>query len=187
MVEDKLYECGECGKKYGSKETLQEHSRLVHGHPTVLTGSSGFDLSGLKKFSSYINLSFGLGLVFGMMIMLGGVLAYSTFYTPPAHQIDVTVVTCDNCSYGKFRNATDELFNADYKEVDYKSKKGQSLIDKYNIKYVPAFIFDKKSLEEADNFTLVRPGLAEFKDAYVIPDEGVKKAQMLSHGFQLPE
>ncbi|MBC5792581.1 MAG: hypothetical protein H8Z69_00935 [Nanohaloarchaea archaeon] len=132
----------------------------------------------------YVNRSFGLGLAFGVILSSMILVAGPTVLEESKISVPVTVVTCDNCSYGKFQNATDRMFNADYNEVNYESEKGQELTQKYELNYVPAFIFDRK-VENAEAFNRVKPTLVEFEDAYVIPDAGVKVAQRLSEGISL--
>lgn len=98
--------------------------------------------------------------------------------------VTVTVVTCDSCSYEKFRNATDRMFDAQYREVDYSSEKGRRLVEKYNLYYVPGFIFSSE-IEKAEAFNRVKPTLVKMDGEYVIPDRDPKVAQRLSSGVSL--
>lgn len=138
----------------------------------------------LEALKTHLNKSFGAGLIIGVIISSVAFVGMPMFLEESKLTVPVTVVTCDNCSYGKFQNATDRMFNTEYREVDYNSEEGQNLIEKYNINYVPAFIFDRK-VEDAEALNRVEPTLVKFEDAYVIPDAGVKVAQRLSNGISL--
>lgn len=98
--------------------------------------------------------------------------------------VGITVVSCENCSYSKFRETTGELFPTEYREVGYRSEEGQRLIQKYELNYIPGFIFDRE-VRDAENFTRIRSVLVEFDDAYVLPDRGIEAAQRVSDGIQL--
>ncbi len=191
MPEKEIHECPECGKKFGTREILEEHSRLEHGSSSILdlVPEKGVDLEDFRSQVSRLRpdsfSSFGYGFLVGLLVALlafGGFSYYQSL--DPGVPVEVTVVTCDNCSYERFRTATDRLFNTRYTEVDYRSERGQELIERYNLKYVPGFIFEPE-VEEAENFTRVKSVLVRFEDAYVLPDEGNKAAQRLSSGIVL--
>lgn len=136
----------------------------------------------VKKF---LNKSFGLGLLAGLLIATSVFSGY-LYLDSLDHrtEVPITVITCEECNYEDFKKATDRMFNTNYREVNYKSEEGQELIQKYNLKYVPAFAFDKK-VENAKAFERTKSSLVKFEDAYVIPDEGRKVAQRLSEGKSL--
>lgn len=139
-----------------------------------------------RRFGKYLNFSFGLGLLAGIFIASTAFSGY-IYWDSLDHRttVPITVVTCDSCDYERFRNATDRMLKTEYSEVDYQSTKGQELIQKHNLKYVPGFVFDREQLEKAENFTSIRSTLAESEDAYIIPDEGIEVAQRLSEGEYL--
>lgn len=177
-------ECPECGKLFGSEETLEEHVNLEHDGKSSLEDKQ-FEFK-VPSLGRYWNRSFGLGLLTGVLLTATAFSGYIYWNSlDHSQEVTVTVLTCDNCSYGKFRNATDRMFKTEYREVDFQSSEGQQLIQKYSLNHVPGFIFNGTQLERADNFTRVRNTLGEFEDAYVIPDDRVETAQRLSDGFEL--
>lgn len=185
MTEEK-FECPECGKVFGSEETLKDHSKMEHGRIARIKEDPVEELrEQMPDFRKFLNASFGLGLLIGIILTsaaFGGYLYWESL--DHRTEVPIKVVTCDNCSYDKFQRATDRMFKTSYTEVDYQSEEGQQLIQKYNLKYVPGFVFNR-SVENAVNFSRVKPSLVEFDDAYVIPDEGVTIAQRLSDGRSL--
>lgn len=182
---EERFQCPECEKYFGSGETLREHARLEHSKTVQIVDESGRIGGFSKAFNPYLNKSLAIGLLLGIVISTTAFSGY-TYWDSLDHRtpVPITVVTCENCSYSKFENATDRMFNAHYEEVNYQSSQGQQLINKYDINYVPAFIFDKKA-EKAGDFYKVKPILVEFKDAYVIPDRGDLVAQRYSEGIKL--
>ncbi len=145
----------------------------------------GTDLQELwRNLKPYLNVSFALGLVLGVLLTTAVFAGYSYLSMERGVPVEVTVVTCDNCSYQKFRDTTDRIFNAEYEEVDYRSDRGKELIQRYNLQYVPGFIFSK-DIRESSNFTYVQSSLVEFEDAYVLSDEDNRAAQRFSQGRQL--
>jgi hypothetical protein len=185
---DEDYECPECGKHFGSAETFQAHVDHEHsGELGMQTGSPvDFDTGRLRqRVRENLNRSFAMGLVIGLLIASAGFSGY-IYWDSLDHRttVPVTVVTCDNCSYDKFKTATDRIFKTNYEEVDYQSERGQELVNEYNAKYVPLFIFDKK-VDEAENFYRVESILVEFDNAYVLPDRSPRAAQRLSNGTSL--
>ncbi len=184
---EETYECPECGKKFGSEETLYDHFEMEHGSVDFLgsrrTGEKR-PVDILKSIRPYLNVSFALGLAAGFLLTTSLFTGYSYLSQDRGIPVEITVVTCDNCSYDRFRDTTDRLFNTRYEEVDYRSERGQELIMKYNLKYVPGFVYSR-DIEEAKNFTYVRASLVEFEDAYVLADEGNPVAQRFSEGMQL--
>lgn len=176
------FECPECSRNFGSEGLLREHEEMEHGSFTGM--EEGFELE-FPDFGKHLNRSFALGLLVGLLVASAGFSGY-LYWDSLDHrpEVPITVVTCDNCSYDRFQTATDRVFNTRYSEVDYRSQEGQELIGKYNIKYVPAFIFNKK-VEDLEGFKRVKHVLVEFEDAYVIPDRGNRVAQRLSSGKEL--
>lgn len=172
------FECSECGKVFGEKETLEEHYQLEHENSL----RNRFPAPISRKC---LNKSLGIGLLLGVVLSSAAFSGY-LYWDSMDHrtEVPVTVVTCDECEWDKFQKTTDRIFRASYREVDYQSEEGQELIDKYNLKYVPGFIFDRK-LEQAGNFSKAEPMLVKSDDAYVLPDEGIKAAQRLSNGTRL--
>lgn len=171
-------ECRECGKVFKSRDALRKHARIEHRQEPDFVKPQGFSLSHLfdaEKAAKGLALGFVLAAVtFGL---------YASLFAP--QPVEVTVVTCDNCSYGEFRNTTGELFEVEYREVSYDSEEGQKLIERYGIGYVPAFIFDR-SVSEKENFAKINSTLKEFEDTYVLPDGRMPAAQRVSSGgFEL--
>lgn len=172
-----------CGKKFSSEEYLEDHFELEH--PDIkqidfeeVNGKLSY---GLRK---YLNRSAIIGFVIGFLVASAGILGVFFLQDVMKEEVDVTVVTCDECSFERFKTATDRMFEANYNEVDYESTKGEDLIAKYNLNYIPGFIFEK-NVKEKDNFTQVRGALVEFEDAYVMSDAGEETAQRFSEGFSL--
>ncbi len=191
MAEEK-FECPQCGNILGSEDLLKEHVKLEHGSSShqenTREKSQVFDkLSHLRNFRPESRKSFTAGLVVGMLVT-GIAFSGFLYWSSLDHRVTVpvTVVTCDNCSYDEFQDATDRMFKARYQEVDYQSEEGQQLIEKYDISYVPAFIFDKK-IERAEYFEKVESALVKFEDAYLIPHKRARTAQRLSEGRALEQ
>ena len=184
-MEEKL-ECPECGKLFGEEETLEEHFELEHDSEPVIE-EKGIEIE-FPDFRKYWNRSLSLGFLVGILMTAAAFSGFLYWDSMDHRQkVPITVVTCDNCTYQQFRTATDRMFRAEYNEVDYDSEEGQRLIQKYNLKHIPGFIFDGPKLEKAENFTRVRNSVVSFEDAYVIPDEGAETAQRLSKGFELEQ
>ncbi len=189
MAEER-YQCPLCEKYFGSEETFSEHARIEHDTEAVDMEEDDplLDVNGLMAKIRYnFNRSFLLGLVLGLVVS-GAAFSGYTYWESLDHRVEVpvTVVTCDDCSYGEFQNATDRLFNAEYRQVDYQSSEGQELVEKYDLQYIPAFIFDPQ-VKEAEDFYKVEPVMIEYEDAYVILDRGNLVAQRLSEGIELEE
>ncbi len=181
------YECPECGKKFGSEETLHDHFEMEHESVDFLESRRAGEKRPVDLFKAirpYLNVSFALGLMAGFLITTAAFTGYAHLSKDRGVPVEITVVTCENCSYDRFRDTTDRLFNTRYEEVDYRSNRGRELITRYNLKYVPGFVYSK-DIEEAKNFTYVRASLVEFDDAYVLADEGNRVAQRFSKGMQL--
>lgn len=187
-MKENRFKCSECGKIFGSEDTFEEHSMLEHQGEAETESAESWRLmfDSLKSAGKKLRSSFMGGFLIGLIIASAAFSGY-IYYDSIDKRTDVpvTVVTCESCEYEKFRDATDRMFKASYTEVDYRSEEGQRLIEKYDLKYVPGFIFDRKKLEKAENFTAVEPTLVKNEDAYVIPDEGVEVAQRLSTGIPL--
>lgn len=182
------FKCSECGKLFGSEDTFREHSELEHQGEAEIESAETWKImfSRFKSAGNSLSSSFAGGLLVGLIIASAAFSGY-IYWDSMDHRttVPVTVLTCDSCEYDKFKDATDRMFKAQYREVDYQSDEGQQLIQKHNLKYVPGFIFDAGQLEKAENFTSVKPTLVESQDGYVIPDEGVEVAQRLSKGKAL--
>lgn len=183
---DEDYECPECGRHFGSADTFEAH--IDHEHSGSLETDETLDLDigkVWKRARSHLNRSFALGLILGLVVASAGFSGY-LYWDSLDHRttVQVTVVTCDNCSYDRFKTATDRIFKTEYEEVDYESERGQELVQEYNAKYVPLFIFDRK-VEKAENFYRVESILVEFENAYVLPDKSPRAAQRLSNGTSL--
>ena len=180
------FKCPECGKIFGQEETFREHADIEHEGIISVDEARETVRTRFSKIRDEIDLSFGLGLLIGILMTSAAFSGY-IYWDSMDHRtsVPITVVTCDNCEYDRFKSATDRMFKTNYKEVDYKSEEGQRLIERYNLKYVPGFIFDRVQLEKAENFTSVRSTLVQSEEAYIIPDEGVEVAQRLSKGITL--
>ncbi|MFT4867572.1 MAG: hypothetical protein ACI9LV_000173 [Candidatus Nanohaloarchaea archaeon] len=172
------YRCSECGKIFGSGDTLLKHWDLEHGGIEQKNELAEF---GIPETSLDRESAAGFAIGFLLTAALIGGFVYMQSQEPA---VDITVVTCENCSYGEFRNTTGELFKVNYHEVDYRSEEGQRLVEKYDLYYVPGFIFDRE-VENRENFTRIESVVVEFDDAYVLPDKGVTAAQRVSEGRSL--
>lgn len=139
-----------------------------------------------SRFGKYANISFGLGLLIGVFLASTAFSGYM-YWDSLDHRttVPITVVTCDSCEYERFKDATDRMLKTQYREVDYQSEEGQTLIQEHNLKYIPGFVFSGEQLENAENFSSMQSTLVDSKDAYVIPDEGMEVAQRLSKGEYL--
>lgn len=172
-------ECPECGKVFSSEEYLDKHIEVDHGGEILEVPDESFEF---KPDIEEIDRKFLIGLATGLIVVLALIAGYS--YMESMDRVEITVVTCESCDYSSFRQTTDELFNTNYREVDYQSEEGQQLIEKYDLFYVPGFIFEKE-VENRENFTRIRAVLVEFEDAYVLPDKGNEAAQRMSEGISL--
>lgn len=171
------HRCSECGKAFSSDEMLEKHLDLEHGGKGHSTEKTSFD------FSLPLDKKQLTGFMIGFMLTAALIGGY-TYLDNREPTVGITVVTCDNCSYSEFRETTDEILKTDYREVNYKSEEGWELVEKYDLYYVPGFIFDK-NVEKAENFTRIESIAVKFKDAYVLPDKGVEAAQRVSKGKSL--
>ncbi|MFT4892686.1 MAG: hypothetical protein ACI8Z7_000468 [Candidatus Nanohaloarchaea archaeon] len=171
------HRCSECGKIFSEEELLERHIELEHG------GNAGKEAVDKGRFSiSGISRENVFGLILG--VVLAVVLIAGFNYVNADKPVEVTVVTCGNCSYSEFRDSTGELFDVEYREVNYSSSEGQRLIEKYDLYYVPGFIFEKE-VEDRENFTRIKSVVVEFDESYVLPDKGVTAAQRVSDGKSL--
>lgn len=177
MEKEKL-RCGECGETFTSEEYLEEHYHVEHPGKTPST-DSGRDF-GLPSFEK----NFRNGVLTGLLAAAALIVAFQGYQAYSYNPVEVTVVTCDNCSYERFKGATERYFDVTYEEVDWDSNEGEEMIQRYNVNYIPAFIFEK-DVEERKNFTRVRNALVEFEDAYVMSDQRNEAAQRFSKGFNL--
>lgn len=195
------HRCGECGKNFGSEDTLEKHLEMDHSSSSdigqekvdrdlkpnreqVIGAMLGFLLAALfiSGFNYVQEADFETEHDFPDI--KGEIGSYYNDLAEPT--VEITVVTCDNCSYSRFRDETDKLMKTEYREVDYRSKEGKKLIEKYDLSYAPGFIFEKE-VEKAENFTRIESVLIEFEDAYVLPAEGVEAAQRMSEGMELEQ
>lgn len=171
-------ECSRCGEKFTSEKYLREHYSTEHpGKEPRLESASDFKLSEFEK-------DFRSGVLTGLMIAAFAVVAFQGYQSYTYNPVDVTVVTCENCSHERFKGATERYFDVRYEEVNWESSRGQELIEKYNANYIPLFVFEK-DVESHRNFTRVRNALVEFEDAYVMSDQRNEAAQRFSKGFNL--
>ena len=193
------HRCGECGKNFGSEDILEKHEEIEHD--TYAKEKRNKNINDLKPdreqvigaFLGFLLAAFfisGVNYVQSAEFDVGDTVpnigenlgSYYDDITEPTVQI--TVVTCDNCSYSRFREETNSIMKADYREVDYRSEKGQKLVERYKLNHIPGFIFDSE-VERAENFTEIESILVEFEDAYIIPDKGIEAAQRMSDGKEL--
>ena len=182
-MEEENLECAECGEHLGNEELLREHYHLEHkgkrprsvkpSHPEYR-----------KFFSKHFNSSTAVGFLLGIMLTSSAIAGGIYVQDYLEEEITVTVVTCENCTYERFKSRTDRMMVTDYKEVDYQSKKGEELIQRYNLTYVPGFIIEK-DVEEHENFTQIRNSVIKYDSSYVIRDKRSKVAQRFSEGFKL--
>lgn len=182
-MKDKKLKCEICGNRFSSEEYLEDHFELEHPdneHKEFKDVEGNFKYG----FRYYLNRSAIIGFVIGFLMATAGISGAFFLQDLMKEEVEVTVITCDECSYERFKTATDRMFEANYNEVDYESSKGEDLIAKYDLNYIPGFIFEK-NVEEKENFTQVRGALVEFEDAYVISDAGEETAQRFSEGFSL--
>lgn len=197
-MEDK-HRCRECGKNFGSEDTLKKHLEMEHSSsPKVEQEKAGRDLRPDREQVIGAMLGFLLAALFISGFNYVQDADFETEYNLPdiseelgsyyndltEPTVEITVVTCDNCSYSRFRDETDKLLKTEYREVDYQSDEGKELIEKYDLSYVPGFIFEKK-VEQAENFTRIESVLIKSDDAYILPAEGVEAAQRMSEGMEL--
>jgi len=144
------------------------------------------------RLSEFLNKSFAVGLASGIVlssIIFSGMLYWDSI--DHREPVEITVVSCENCSYDKFSSATDRMFEQRfkeykpvYREVDYRSEKGSNLVKRYDLNYVPGFIYESK-ISEAENFSIIENTLVEVNGSYVLPDKGIEVAQRLSDGKDL--
>ncbi|WEL19443.1 hypothetical protein [Candidatus Nanohalococcus occultus] len=172
------FECPECGENFSSETYLKEHFKVEH------PGKHYRQLAGRKFSLPRLEKSFSTGILTGLMIAAGLVIAFQGYQAYSYDPVEVTVVTCDNCSYERFKGATERYFDVSYSEVNYDSERGRALSERYELNYVPGFIFGK-DIEDKKNFTRVRNALVEFEDAYVMSDTRNEAAQRFSKGISL--
>lgn len=178
MADENQVICSECGENFTSELYLKEHFKAEHpGKEFKPAKEKALELPGFEK-------NFRNGVLTGFLAAAVLVLAFQGFQAYNYNPVEVTVVTCDNCSYERFKGATDRYFETEYREVNWNSSRGQELVEKYDINYVPGFVFER-DVEEAENFTRVRNALVEFEDAYVMSDQRNEAAQRFSKGFDL--
>jgi len=182
--EKQFFKCSECGNLFDSEELLKDHFNVKH--PNSKYAGPAVEETGLKDYLSkvkpHLNLSFGIGLVLGVLLttaIFGGAAAWNSFIGP--QPVDVTVVTCEECNYERFQNATDRMFNANYKQVNYQTDEGQEFVERYNLEYVPGFILEK-SVGNHENFTQIRPNVISMENGYVLD---IEAAQRFSDGEEL--
>lgn len=181
-----VHRCRECGEKHESLEELEEHHSLHHPGKEFV-GPDSKKTAFMKAAERAADLTpyrFVTGFLVGFLVCLTvlnlpGILASQ-------QKVDFTVVTCENCSYDRFRTVSGELFEARFTEVDHRSSRGIRLIEKYNLNYVPGFIIEKE-VENHENFSQIRGSVVEFEDAYVLSDRGNEVAQRFSSGRSVEE
>lgn len=168
--------CKICQKRFSSEELLERHHEIKHQEELEIKELEPFSISDLiYERKAFFAASIILGL-----FLLAGLTVQSMGESP----VRITVVTCEECDYNEFRETTDPMIPTSYSEVMYNSSEGEKLINRYDLNYVPGFIFSK-NIENTENFTRMRSVLVEFDDAYVLPDRGVRAAQRTSEGMAL--
>lgn len=192
------HRCSECGKEFSSNDTLEKHLKQEHNSVNTEDDKEERDLKPNREQVVGAMLGF---LLAALLITGFNYFQDADFETkdklPDIKErinsqyddlteptVDITVVTCDNCSYSEFQDTTGGLMKTEYREVDYQSEEGQRLIERYELNYIPGFIFDK-NVERAENFTRIESVVVEFDDAYVLPDKGVEAAQRESKGIDI--
>lgn len=181
------FRCDECDKIFASKDGLRRHSRVEHDHEPSFTEVREIRLKELFSRDKLIR-GFAAGFLLAAITLTIFAATQESVSTTPEETpepVDITVLTCENCTYQEFRDTTDPLFETEYREVNYNSSEGRELIEKYSIGFIPAFIFDK-DVENRANFTRINSTLRKFDDAYVLPDGRMPAAQRVSSGgFEL--
>lgn len=179
-MERQSVECPECGENFTEEKYLEEHFDVEHPDTELdLEQEQNLNLE-LPEFKK----SFRNGVLLGVLLTAGVLAAFYGYQAYSYDPVDVTVVSCENCTYERFKGATERYFDVRYEEVNYESERGQELIEKYGLSYVPGFIFEKE-IEERSNFTRVRNALIENEDGYVMSDTRNEAAQRFSKGFSL--
>ena len=184
----KIFECPHCEKVFDYRDSLDKHLDLKHSLEKELEylDSNRFK-EGFRKFKEIVNTSFQTGFVLGVLITS---LVFSGFiytdYFDQDTEVPVKVVTCEDCDYSAFEEATERMFRTSYTEVDYQSEEGQELIEQYEISYIPGFIYGEE-IEQAENFTAVHPNLVEYDEGYRLSQRDQQPAQRLSNGFELEQ
>lgn len=181
-MEEEELKCNECGEILGSRETVEEHFDLEHSGKEVdferMTQAGSFEVS------KYFNRNAAIGFFLGVILTAGAIAGGSYLQERMEDTTRITVVTCEDCTYERFKTTTDRMIEADYREVSYQSAEGEKLTQKYNLSYVPGFIYPK-SIEEHENFSQMRNALIKHGDAYVMSDSPIRKAQRFSEGKDL--
>lgn len=176
--------CEECGEVHETREALEAHREVQHG--TSASGESSaktFSL-GFEPVLERFPYRFLTGLLTGLAV--AAVAVHLPGAVDGVDPVRVTVVSCGDCEYGRFVNVTDRMFHARFVEEPYNSSRGRRLVEKYNIRYVPGFIFDR-SVSERENFSRITNSLVEFEDAYVVSDRGNRVAQRFTEGRELSQ
>lgn len=174
--------CEECGKIFTNRRTLQKHAKLDHDHEVEFsrTDVELSDLFSGKKLLKGAAIGFLL-----TAVLIAGFVALQELDSDSEEAVEITVLTCENCSYQQFQNTTGAIFDVKYRELPYNSTEGEELIQRYDIGYIPAFIFDTE-VEDRANFTRINSTLKNFDHAYVLPDGRMPAAQRVSSGgFEL--
>ena len=182
---DKELKCSKCGNHFSSEELLREHFKVKHSDSEFVEPEDGSKIADVtSSLNEHVNYSTLAGFLLGVVITSTSIGGAMFLQDMMKEQTDITVVTCSNCSYERFKTVTDRMFDTNYKEVDYESTRGKKLIEKYNLKHIPGFIYEK-SIEDRENFTQVRNSLVKFEDAYVMSDEGEEISQRFSEGIRI--
>jgi hypothetical protein len=75
---------------------------------------------------------------------------------------------CFNCDTGRILSILKKNFpNLDIKNIDFETEEGKDIVEKYDIKVLPAYIFNS-SFEEAYNYNKLSSGLREVKGDFVM-------------------
>lgn len=175
MIMTDEQECSKCQKFFSTKDLLAEH--LKREHSDYETPRNQRFLPTSKFFDRDILKGFIVGALLTCILIAGysGLQGFSS-------TVEITVIGCDNCSYGEFRNSTDSILESPvYREIDYRSKEASDLINRFDVDYVPAFVFSEE-VERSENFTRISAVMNKVGDSYVLHRS---PAERYSEGFRL--
>lgn len=167
--------CSKCQKFFSSEDLLIEHMRTEHNDSgpsrsqSALPAYNDFDWDMVKGFT--------VGALLTCILVAGSLGLQGLSST-----VEITVISCDNCSYNEFNQSTENIVEDPvYREVDYRSNEASDLIDRFEIDYVPAFIFSEE-IESSENFTRIESVINRVGESYVLHRSA---AERYSEGFNL--